>query len=320
MQPKFKNLNLPHLDADESIFFARELEFVKANSYDKKYADLKARMLLPVSSEAGEWAEAIVYDQYDSVGMAKLVATYGDDLPRADVKGKQFIHPVVSMGSAYGYSLQEIRASRAKGKNLEQRKANAAKRAMMELENRLAFLGDSSAGLNGFLNHPSMPEVTLKNDNTSSQKPWTDANGVALKSGVQIIRDMNLVANAVVQNSKGKEVPDTMILPLTRFLYVSSTPWSADAEAKSIMKVFLEQSQYIKQVEWLNELETAGAGSTKRMIAYRRDPEAITMEVPVDFEQFDPQPKNLEFVVPCHQRYGGVLFYYPLSACFADGL
>jgi hypothetical protein len=320
MEPKFQNLNMQKLDADESAFFARELEYVKAKSYDKKYADLKARMLLPMSSDAGEWAESSVYVQYDSVGMAKLITSYADDIPRSDVKGKQFIHPVVSMASGYGYSIQEIRASRAKGKNLEQRKANSAKRAMMELENRLAFLGDSSVGLNGFLNHPNMPEAVIKNDNTSSQKPWTDANGVALKSGAQIIRDMHLVCNSVVDNSLGKETPDTLLLPRSRFLYISSTPWSTSTEAMTILEVFMKQSLYVKNVEWLNELEIAGAGSTKRMIAYRKDPDAVTMEVPKDFEQFAPEVHNLEYKVSCHQRYGGVLFYCPLSACFADGL
>src|SRR5690554_4672907 len=50
--------NLPHLDDDQSVFFARELEFVKSRSYDKKYAELKARTLIPVSSEAEPWADA----------------------------------------------------------------------------------------------------------------------------------------------------------------------------------------------------------------------------------------------------------------------
>src|SRR5690554_6770859 len=71
-----KMLNLPHLDANESVFFARELEYVKSRSYDKKYAELKARLLIPVSSEAEAWADAIVYESYDQVGAAKLIAGY----------------------------------------------------------------------------------------------------------------------------------------------------------------------------------------------------------------------------------------------------
>lgn len=319
---KNKNLNLPHLDANESVFFSRELEFVKSRSYDKKYAHLKARTLIPVSGEADPWADAIVYESYDMVGQAKMIAGYSDDLPRADVKGEQFINPVKSLASSYGYNVMEIRKSRALGKALEQRKANAAKRAILELENRLAFVGDTKTKLNGFLNHPNLPEVTLPNDGTGMVINWVGVDGVTLtKTPDKILRDMHAVVNEVMNQSLGVEYADTLLLPRTRFLMVASTPFTTgDGSGRTILAIFLDQNQFVKNVDWLNELETAGDMGTKRMLAYRRDPEAVTMEIPQDFEQFDPQARNLEFVVPCHERFGGVIWYYPLSACFADGI
>ena len=303
-----------NLDANESAFFQRELEFVKTRSYDKKYADLKARLLIPVSMDADAWADAIVYQQYDSFGMGALIASYADDLPRADVLGKEFINPVKSLGASYGYSVQEIRASNAKGKGLPQRKANAAKRAILQKENALAFLGDSSVGFKGFLNNSSVPIVTLPNDGTGSTITWST------KTPAQILRDMHLVANTVLNQSLGVESPDTLLLPRSSYLLVASTPWSTSNDGRTILEVFLQQSGFVKSVEWLNELETAGASSTRRMMAYRRDIDAVSLEIPQDFEQFDAQPRNLEFVIPCHERFGGVLFYYPLSAAYGDGI
>lgn len=316
-----KVLNLPHLDADESVFFARELEYVKSRSYDKKYAQLKARLLIPVSNEADAWADAIVYESYDMVGMAKMINGYSDDLPRADVKGQEFINPVKSLASSYGYSVMEIRKSQARGKSLEQRKANAAKRAILQLENTLAFLGDTKTGLSGFLNNANVPDVTVPNDGTGTVTEWLASDDItALKTPAQILRDMHAIANAVVNQSLGVEQPDTLLLPRSLYLHVASTPWSTSNDGRTILEIFLQQSQFIRSVDWLNELETAGDGGSKRAMAYRRDPEAVTMEIPQDFEQFDPQARNLEFVVPCHSRFGGVLFYYPLSACYADDL
>lgn len=306
--------NLPHLDADESVFFQRELQFVKSKSYDKKYAQLKARLLIPVSTEADPWADAIVYESYDSVGAAKMVASYSDDLQRADVKGQEFINPVKSLAASYGYSVFEIQKSRATGKALDQRKANAAKRAMLELENKLAFMGDSKTKLLGFLNHPNVPDTTLPADGTGSTTTFST------KTPAQILRDLHQVSNQVVNQSLGVESADTLLLPRSIFLIVASTPWATNNDGRTILDVFLQQNQFIKNVDWLNELETAGAGGTKRMMAYKRDPEAVTLEIPQDFTQYDPQPRNLEFVVPCHQRYGGVIYYYPLSACYADGI
>jgi hypothetical protein len=310
------------MDADESVFFSRELEYVKSKSYDKKYSDLKARTMIPVSGEAEPWADAIVYESYDHVGLAKMVTGYSDDIPRADVKGTEFINPVKSLASSYGYNIMEIRKSKARGKNLEQRKANAAKRAILEAENRLAFLGDSKTGLKGFLNHGNVPLLTtLPADNTATSTEWLDTDDItALKTPAQILRDMHAMANAVINQTNGVETADTLLLPRTCYLHVASTPWSTGNDGRTILEVFLQQSQSIKSVDWLNELETAGGSSSKRSVAYRRDPEAVTMEVPQDFEQFDPQPRNLEFVVPCHSRFGGVIFYYPLSAVYTDDL
>jgi hypothetical protein len=314
-------LELPHLDANESIFFQRELEFVKTKSYDKKYAELKARKLIPVSSEAEPWADAIVYQQFDQLGMAQMIVGYSDDLKRADIAGKEFINPVKSLGCSYGYNIVEIRKSQAKGKNLEQRKANAAKRAILQAENKYAFLGDADTGFKGFLKHPNVPTTTLLNDGNSSAVTWFDANGTQTKSSDKILRDLHQIANAPMNNSVGVEQADTLLLPRTTYLKLASTPYDATvSNPDSILSVFLKQSLFVKAVDWVNELETAGAGNTKRVMAYKRDPECVTLEIPQDFEQFDPQPRNLEFVIPCHSRFGGVIFYYPLSACYGDGV
>lgn len=314
-------LSLPHLDADESVFFARELEFVKSRSYDRKYAHLKARTMIPVSTEADPWADAIVYESYDHVGIAKMITGYSDDLPRADIKGQEHINPVKSLGSSYGYNIMEIRKSRARGKSLEQRKANAAKRAILEKENSLAFLGDTKTNLKGFLNHPNVPDVTVPDDGTGSVTEWLDTdNMTALKTPEKILRDMHAITNAVLNQTKGREEPDTLLLPRTLYLYIASTPWASNNDGRTILEIFMQQSQFIKNVDWLNELETAGDGGSRRAVCYRRDPEALTLEIPQDFEQFDPQPNNLEFVIPCHSRFGGVIWYYPLSAVYADDL
>lgn len=299
------------LDADESIFFSRELLAKKAVAYDVKYAELKGRQVVPVSFDAGPGAEAIKYEQYDSVAVAKLISSYADDLPRADVKGAEFISPVKSLGASYGYSVQEVRAARMANKPLEQRRANAAKRGILQKENDIIMFGDSTVGLKGFLNGSAVPLVVLPNDGTGSSILWST------KTPDQIIRDMNSVMNSIVTVSKGVEQPDTLLLPLTAYTYVASTPRSSTSDT-TILEYFKLNNPFVKDVGWLNELETAGGSSLRRMVAYKRDPEKLTAEIPQDFEQFPEQERGLEFVIPCHSRIGGVIMYYPLSLAYAD--
>ena len=311
---------LTNLDAQENIFFARELESKKAKTYDVVKAPLKAFELLPVSTDAGPGAEAIVYEQYDMTGMATIIANYADDLPRADVKGKEFTARVRSIGNSYGYSLQEIRAARHAGKPLEQRKANAAVRAQREKWNRIAFYGDATHNLQGWLTNPNIPSTTAPADGGSS------ATTFASKTPVQIARDMHALCNSIVTLTNGAEQPDTLVLPLAQYSYIASTRMG-DGSDVTILKHFLDTSPFIKSVEWANELDSAAlaAGGVTDftgdiMIAYRKDPDAVTLEMPVMFEQLPVQQDGLEYVVPCHSRIGGVIIYYPLSMSIMDGI
>ena len=307
MQPKFLNL-----DADESIFFARELESVKSKSYDVLYPELKARKLIPVSFEAGPGAESITYQQYDQVGIAKIIAKYGDDLPRADVKGKEFNSPIKSLGASYGYSLQEIRNAKFAGKSLEQRRANAAKRAIMQKENTIAFFGDTNSNLPGLLSNANILVHTLPADGTGATTTFST------KTPDQIIRDLNAAAHKIVEQSKGVHAPDTLLLPIAQYTYCASTPRSSTSDT-TILEYFLKNNPFVKNADWLNELDGAGTAGVDVGFFYKRDPDMLTLEVPQDFEQLPVQERGLEFIVPCHSRVGGTIVYYPFSVCKFEG-
>ena len=101
---------------------------------------------------------------------------------------------------------------------------------------------------------------------------------------------------------------------------MKNTPWSSANDGKSILKLFLENNEYIKNVFSVPRMKGAGAGGLDRMAVYRRDPDALTLEIPQDFEMLEEQARGLEYVTPCHSRIGGVIVYYPLSIAFADGI
>ncbi len=312
-----------NMDSDSTVFFARQLEYVKAKTYDKRYPELKARALLPVSNEGGPGIDSITYYQYDMFGLAKLIGAIANDLPRADIRGKMFTAPVHEAGDSYGYTLRDIARARFAGLPLEQRKANAALRAIEELVNRIAWFGDADHNLPGFFSQPNVPAEAVANTGTGNTTQWVN------KSPNQILFDMNACANSVLDNTKGVEQPDTLLLPLSQFNYVSSTPRS-DLSDTTILDFFLENNPYIKNVEWLNELKynpaIPGSGASllgfneDMMIAYRRDPDKIELRIPQDFEQLPVEPRGLEFIINCHLLIGGCVMAYPLSANFAYGL
>jgi hypothetical protein len=300
------------LDAAENAFFERQLEFVRAKSYDVKYPGFKARELVPVDNSVDPGAETVKYNQYDSRGLAKVISSYADDLPRADVLVKEFRQPIKSLGASYGYNVQEIRAARMAGLPLEQRKANAARLAVEQRIEKIAASGDTNNQLNGFLSLSNTLSYTIPNGAAASPL-WTN------KTGLEIVDDMMKAANVIVTTTNGVEIPDTIVVPLAQYGIIATKPLQSGVQV-TVLQYFLANSPYIKSVVGWFRCTGAGSGATDRMVVYRRDPDALQLVIPQEFEQFPPEQDGLEFKVACHARIGGVVAYYPFSILYADGI
>lgn len=305
--------NAGHFDANESLFFARQLEYVKSKTYDIVRAALNALRLMPVSTEIPEGATTHTYRQYDTVGMAKVIANYADDLPRADVTGKEFTSIIRSIGNAYGYNVQEIRSAMFAGVNLTARKAMAATRAHNEKINQLAFSGDADYSIPGFLGNANIPEVTILNDGTGSSKTF------ATKSADKIVRDINALINKIIVQSKGVHRATQVWLPIEQYALIATTQNSVASDT-TILE-FLRQVHPGVSFEQVVELDNAGAGgSIDRMYAMENTIDNWQLEIPMMIKQYAPQQKGLEFEVPVESRFAGVIIEYPLAFSFADGI
>lgn len=303
-----------NLDANESAFFKRQLEYIKTKTYDEKYKKLKYPDLIPISTEASNGASEITWRSYKGVGFAKIISDYANDFPRVDTIGEEHTIKPRGIGDSYGYSIEEIRRAQFARINLNQRRATMARRAIEEKLNTIAFSGDDDYNLNGLIDYPGITEYTVPNDGTGTSKLWST------KTPDQIVRDMaGIVTLGVIDNTNGVEIPDTMVMPIEQYEYIANTRMT-DGTDKTIMKFFLENNPHIKNIEWLTELKGAGAGGTDRFMVYTKDPNNLTFEIPQMFEQFSPQQKGMEFQVPCHAKTGGVIIYYPLSVAFGDGI
>jgi hypothetical protein len=303
-----------HLDAGESAFFARELEYIKSTTYDVKYKPLKALLLFPVSTEANTGASQITWRQFSLVGQAKITSDLGTDAPVADTYGAEFPVKVKSVIEKYRYSIQEIRESQMTGKRLDQRRAAAARRAIDQAINTVALTGDTDNQISGFISYPGIASYAVPADGTGSSALWS------AKTGDQINRDVTGMINAVFNATNGVEYPDTLLLPVKQYTQFATTRLTQYTD-RTILEFLLASSPFIKTVDWLpNELVGAGVGSTDRMMVFARDDQHLSLEIPQPFEQFDPQPSGFVFEIPCHARTAGMLVYYPQSVAYGDGI
>jgi len=309
-------------DEGESVFFARQLEHIIAQEFDIDRPELRARAVIPITMEGDPADQTITYREYDRVGFAKLITDYSMDLPRVDITGKEVTAKYRTLGDSYGYNIDEVAASAKTGRDLEGRRAEMAREALLRQENYILLNGDSTHNLAGFMNFASVPFYLASTLGTGGSRAFT------AKTPDQILADLNGFVNSIAELTYGIEQPDTLLT--TRAVrHRASTARIGRDSNMTVLKFFVENNDYITSkddVEVLNELESAGliaAGSgnkSTRSIAYRRDPLKLRADIPLDFDSLPAQPKGFEWVIPCRSKLSGVIWTKPLSACYMDGV
>ncbi len=316
-QPVFGPLATTLLDRDESIYGALELEAVSSLVSMIDYPELKAKRLIPVTNEGGEYAESFAYREFNTVGMAKFLANHADDFPLINLSGKRYRVSIQIIGGAFQYSIIDLERAAHANLPLTTWEAQGVREAIEQLIEQSAWLGNTPAGRIGFFYSP----------NITVSKVTTGVGGFtwAQKTPDEILYDLNLLYTQPIALTLGIEVPDTILLPITEYNLISSTP-RASGDGRSILQVFKENHPGVT-VEWLNQLGAmavnpldASAGPVDCMVAYRRDPSKLQLVLPSPFKSLAPQQTNMAYTVNCKAHYGDVIFRKPLGVNLVTGI
>jgi hypothetical protein len=312
MNPDLLNLQKSdQLDAAESVFFARQLEHIKSQTYDIRYPELKARMLVPTSNEVGAGATSVTYRQYDRVGRAKLIGANAKDIPRVDVHGEEFNRPVRTAADCYGWTVMEVQAAAFAGVSLNSQRAAAARRAIEELLDEVAAIGAPDFGIpTGFINDANVPTQDVP-VGTGGDEEWSG------KTPDEIIKDVGDAIGRIRVASLDTEMPDTVLLPPAQHALISTTPRSTQSDT-TILEFILKAFPMITAIDSWYRLVDAGAATTDRMIVYKRSADKLQQEITQEFNQLPVQEQGLEFLINAMAKTAGTAFYYPLSADYSD--
>lgn len=309
-------------DAEEaSVFFARELDYVKSQSYDVEYPEFTALRIFPMTSEVDPGAETVTYYSYDKTGMAKIISNYATDLPRADVKGKPTTAVVKSIGDSYGYSIQEMRASRMAGKSLDSRKAESARYQIDYLNNKIAWCGDEETGLRGVLSTDNDVPLYVIAQGASGSTKWAD------KTPDEILADINGMLKQMARTTKKVEKADTLAMPSEAYLELQGR--RIEGTATNLLSYITENIKDIKEIVSCPELDPDSTDTNPYaaeqdgqgvLLMYKNDARKLSIENPLPFMQHPLQTEGLEMVVPCEARTAGAMIYYPMSLLIGVGI
>lgn len=306
-------------DAQAALgFLLSQTSHIESQVWEKKYPDITYPIFVPVDNSAHPWATSVTYFASDKSGAADWMHHRGTDFPMVDVNRTKFETPVAMAGIGYDYDLEELNQARMLNINLTADKAAAARRAYEEKCEAVAYLGDTLKNFTGLLNNGSVSAADVADPTDSGVDTTWET-----KTPEQILTDIDAALTGIYTASKTVEMADTILLPITSLALINRRRLDVTQD-RSILSYITTANIYTMmtgkplKIMGLRQLETAGSGGNKRMVAYRRDPEVVKMHIPMPLQFLAPQQVLMRYIVPGMFRLGGVDIRRPGSVRYSD--
>jgi hypothetical protein len=302
-------------------FLIRQASLIEPTVYAMRYQEIQYQSLIPVDTSAPEWIQSVTYFSMDGIGQAQWFSGLAHDVPKVELTREKFETSVSMAAIGYGYTLEELGTAQLLNMNLSADKATLARRVAEEKIDAVAFAGDATKGFTGLVNASTPTATTAPADGTGSATTFVS------KTPDQILRDINGQLTGIFTGTLGAEIADTLLLPYSVLLDLSTR--RIDAVNQTTILEWIERNNIYTRTTGqpltirgvFGYLDTAGASSTKRMVAYRRSPEVLKLHVPMPF-RFLPvwQTGPMRFDVPGIFRLGGVDIRRPKAVRYLDGI
>lgn len=296
-------------------FVISQTTHIEAGVNETVYPDIQYPQLIPVDTSAHPFAQTVTYYSSDKFGQAKWINGNADDIPRAGSELTQHKTSVYTAGIGYGFGWEEINVAMKLGHNLQADDAAAARRAYEEFVDNVALRGDPDKAFSGFINYPGI---------TAGAAPNGDWDGTAITPD-EILEDVNAAILGVGTATLYTSLANTIALSPNR-MNILATRRLGDT-TMTILQFLRQNNTYTAMtgqpldIRAIRGLETAGAGNTERLIAYRRDPQVLKLHIPMP-HRFLPvwQSGPLRWDVPGVFRLGGLDIRRPAEVRYMDGI
>lgn len=306
--------NIMNFDAQAATAFVIEQSaHIEQEVNQTIYPEIQYAALIPVDTSAHPLTQTVSYYSSEAFGRADWVNGNADDIPM--VGGERAIHKssVYTAGVGYGFSWEEVAIAMRDGINLQAEDAQTARRAYEEMVDDVAFIGSPAKGMSGFLNYPGVSLFALPRGD------WDTA------TEEQILADVNTMLFSQARGTLYTSLADTLLLPHEK-LNLLATRRLGDT-GMTILEFLRKNNTYTAMtgqqltIRAVRGLETAGAGGSSRVIAYRRNPQVLKMHIPMPHRFFPVwQAGPLRWEVPGLFRMGGLDIRRKEEVRYGDGI
>ncbi|WP_057464354.1 major capsid family protein [Pseudovibrio sp. POLY-S9] len=290
----------------------REGERIKAKVYELKYPEHDWRSLVPVDGEAGAWDDEVSTIIEDLKGEAAIVSGNNNDVPTVSIQRGKDTKSIYGMalGGAWGFA--EINKAMERGGSLSDKFMRSIRRGHEVKSYKLAMFGDEATGEKGLLNQTIVAKA-------AAAKDWATAS----PEEILVMFNDEIIAGYKATNYV--YMPDTVIVPMSKWLALANRI-IPDTGGMTVMDYIINKNVYTEQtkkplnIEPSLHAETAGAGSTSRMVTYRKNVECLAVFNPLPLLFTPIERDKLEFSIIGYQRMSGLDLRIPATMRYFDGI
>jgi hypothetical protein len=301
-------------DAQQAAGFAvPALYRTHATVFEQKYPSFDYAGLVPVNTDGDMWDIGTLVYSGDIAGKADYLGGKAFDVPNASVSFTQGLTSFHLAGVGYELSLQEVNRASRMNVDIDGRKASAARMIAEKFIYDRVIRGDVRKNTTGLINNLSVPTANAPNGS------WATATAQQMQA------DINAALNDVIVNSRETAMPNAVMIPTSRFLTANNT--QLPNVGMSVLTYLKQNNSYTAMtgqpldIRPSRELETAGASSTGRIVAYEKSPDNMEFFLPGLFEFMPLFPtSSMTWRVDGVMNVGQLEIYRPKTVSYRDGL
>ncbi|MBP0006220.1 MAG: DUF2184 domain-containing protein [Cyanobacteria bacterium SBC] len=276
---------------------------------------------IPTLADLQAGVSEIVQEQIEQTGDAKVISEQAFDIPLADANLTEVSYPVIVIASGFSYTLIEMQkieraASNGSRFRVNDKRGEAAARAIAEKVNRYTAYGSSQYNFPGFLNHPDVDVEDSSTDIFDSNTTDDEVYDFVKDRVYDIAKRTELI-----------EQPTTLRVSIDVHARLTD-PRANSASDTTVKNLLLENLREMGLREIVpdthlnsDRLEQYGvhaAGTHKdRMVLYPKFPEVV--ERHVEPLQMAPEEyRNMRYIFPAYACVSPALINFPDAMYYID--
>jgi len=280
---------------------------------EQKYPSFDYAGLVPVNTEGDMWDIGTLIHSGDLAGAMHYLSGKGFDIPNVGMNLQQGTSNFFLGGAGYELSLQEVNRASRMGLPLDSKKADGARKVAEKFIYDKVIRGSTVKNFTGLINNAGVPTANAPTGSWGTATP------------AQILADVNTVLTDVITNSGETAMPNALLLPTSKFLFMNNTQLTNTGD--SLLTFIKENNSYTAitnqplDIRPSRELATAGASGTARMVAYEKDPGNLEFFLPGLFEFLPEFPtSSMSWRIDGIANVGQLEIYRPKTMSYRDGI